>query len=223
MGVVEAERDIVAAGRARVDITVRDLVEWTYAVQQAHRGNAGGAEGYAGVSQTGIVMEIGALGCMVDKSPSGARFYGVTHVDDDALTVHEYVECLHWEYRQALITHGAVRSTPEWQPLRLPLLAVAVEGRRGDPRGIYEGSGRRLIACELTYRGDVETRDHYRSMRACWPDAPTLRVYEDVVDHAREQYSMWYDGLIALQDALTFCSLKRWRARGLGVDAEPWG
>jgi hypothetical protein len=223
MGVVEAEHGIIAkAGRARADITVRELVEWTYAVQQAHRGGDGSACGYASISQTGIVGEIGALGCLIDRSPSGAQFYGVSHVDDDALIVHEHVECLHWEYRQALMQHGAVRSTPDWCPLRLPLRALAVEGRRGQPRGIYEGDGRRLIACELTYCGDVETRDDYRAMRAAWPDAPALRVYQDVVEYAREQYRMWHDGLIALQDALTWGRLRRWYVRGIGAAYEPW-
>jgi hypothetical protein len=222
MGVVEAERDIVAAGRARADITVRALVEWTYAVQQAHRGGDGGACGYASVSQTGIVGEIGALGCLIDRSPSGAQFYGVSHVDDDALTVHEHVECLFREYREALITHGAVRSTPEWCPQRVPLRTCAVEGRRGEPRGIYEGSGRRQIACELTYSGDMGTCAEYRALRACWPEAPTLRVYEDVVAYARERYCVWYDGLAALQDALSFARLRRWRVRGMGAVYEPW-
>jgi hypothetical protein len=244
MGVVEVMDRVEARGAGRVDTTMRELVEWTYAVQQAHRGGDGRACGYAGISQTGIVGEIGALGCMIDRSPSGAQYYGVSHVDDDALIVHEHVECLHWEYRQALITHGAVRSAPEWRPLRIPLRVVPVKGRRGagDRNAVHNDTGdisgyyKMIFAnfyidgkqvatpcgAEITYHGDIETRSEYRAMRAAWPDAPTLRVYQDVVDHAREQYCMWYDAMAALQDALSFGRLRRWRVRGIGAAYEPW-
>jgi hypothetical protein len=221
MGLVERIGTAGTARRGRVDTTVRELVEWTYAVQCADRGGDLGAGGYAGISQTGIVMEIGALGCLVDRSAGGAHLYGSTQCADDALTVHGLVECLPARYRLALLHNGRSRSIPDWSPHIEPLCVVPVPGRKGAAKGIYSQSGN-LIACEITYCGDIPDRWTAHEARWHWPDMPHLRCVEDVIDHARRVYSEWYLALCELASSLGGLRLDAWRVAGVGARAEPW-
>lgn len=206
----------------RAVITMRELVEWTYATQQAHRGGEMRI-GYASISQTGLVVERLTerllLGCMVDRSFGGAQFWGETHCDGDALAVHGVVESMPHGLRAALIHYGSTRGVPDWQPRVEPLRVVPVAGRKGAYKGIYDRSGH-CIGCCVSYDGDVPTRSIAQSMRLYWPDAPRLRCVEDIQEHARRVYSQWWEALAILLRGLP--RLLRWRVVGIGAPCEPW-
>lgn len=209
------------AKQQRVQVTMRELVEWTYAVQRAHRGGVPSVGG-CGISQTGLVIERLRLGCAIDKSPGAASFVGQIRCADDALVVHSEVERLRYDAQRALIYYGSTRSAPEWRPEILPLCAVSVPGRRGMPKGIYKDSGKTLIGHEITYVGDWPTRDIARSVRAFWPDAPSLRCAEDVIEYARELYIDWWVALKSIYSVCCDVLRGQWDITGIGAVREPW-
>lgn len=205
----------------RVPITIRALVEWTYAEQKAHRGcDAFGSGGC--ISQTGIMGEIGRLGCLVDRSRRGSQAWGAVQSDGDALYVHGIAEHLAVTYRLALMHYGELRSIPDWQPHIMPLRCMAVPGRKGQPKGIYVHNGKTHVGDELTLQGDIPTRRQAEAMRKAWPDAPHLRCVEDVIEQARAAYSEWFAALHTLKARLKSGCMSRWRVDGVGARAEPW-
>lgn len=210
-----------AATKWRRPVTARELVEWTYAVQQAHKGG-GVHSGAAGISQTGLVIERLLIGCPIDSSLGGACHWGQTHCDGDALAVHGLVEEMPQRARWLLIHYGTLRSVPDWRPSVMPLRCVAVPGRKGQPRGIYEGSGRKHVADEVTYEGDYPTRELARVARAAWPGGPSLRCADDVVQYCRDEYREWRTALVALKINLRGCDLTGWRVVDVGAKHEPW-
>ena len=82
------------ATSARMPITARELVEWTYAVQRA-QGVPELTLEQQGRSQTGIVVdrmiEFAQLGCKVDVSSNAAAIWGEARYHEDAMTVHAIV------------------------------------------------------------------------------------------------------------------------------------
>ncbi len=220
MSAIDIVNAITNSRDTRVVTTVRELLEWTYAAQKAHRGGAPSVGG-AGISQTGVVMEIGRLGCLVDRSAGGSAHWGQTYCDDDALAVHGAIEEMRSDVRATLIRHAEARAVPDWRPMILPLRAVSVPGRKGRTRGIYDKHGH-VIGCDVTYEGDIPTRAEYAAMRWRWPDSPVLRVAEDVIEHARTVYVTWIEALEAVQDVLSWARLRRWCVCGLGAERAPW-
>ena len=212
-------RPAAARKDTRTLTTMRELVEWTYAAQKAHRGG-NGIGGGSSISGTGLLVEKLMLGCTVSGGgcPSSV---GVLHCDDDALTVHGLVERMPARSRLALVRHGEARGVPEWSPLVMPLRVVPVPGRKGALKGMYDRSGN-LIGREVTYEGDVPTREVAASMRWYWPDAPRLRCAEDVRAYARRLYAEWWEALAALRARLVGVRLGRWRVSGMGAACEPW-
>jgi hypothetical protein len=193
----------VPAKTVKIPITARELVEWTYANQHAHRGGdpVGGG---AGISQTGIVIErllgFAALGCRVDVSSNAANVWGEMRCHEDAVTVHAVIGDLSARQRFLLIEHGKSRSTPDHEPKIFPLSCVPVPGKRGGERGIYLGSGRDLVGHEISYEGDWPSRDmasahavaadsHMRlwSDPSNWP--ATRRRRSDRPVHAEHEWS----------------------------------
>lgn len=211
--------------RALIPITARALVEWTYAVQIPHRGGSAIAGG-ANISQTGLVIERLLLGCTVDRNGGGAApCWGVMHCDEDALTVHGIAEGLRPRDRRLLISYAELRSTPDWNPLIMPLRCVPVPGRKGQPKGIYAHHGKTQIGCEISYEGDWPSRAMADRIRAAWPEAPRLRCADEIIAHARQAYQQWYEALWALCDGLEAAGrrgLRRYRIQGLGAVYEPW-
>jgi hypothetical protein len=213
------------APRSLIPITARELVEWTYAVQLAHRGGEVVIGHGDGISQTGLVIERLLLGCTVDTSAKGRGMYGAVYCDEDALTVHGIVEGMPSAMRSLLIRHGELRSTPEWQPMIMPLRCVPVPGRKGNPKGIYAHHGKTHIGSEITYEGDWPTRAVAVSARAFWPEAPHLRCAEEVIEHARKRYSAWIDALVSLSQRIELAGkrgLRRYCIHGLGAEHKPW-
>lgn len=157
------------AYRSLIPITARELVEWTYAVQRAQSVRELSLEP-VGRSQTGIVVdrliEFANLGCEIDVSSNAVAIWGETRCHEDALTVHEAVSWLTYRQRYLLITHGLDRSAPDWKPDIFPLRCVPVQGNGGKPRGLYLGSGRKLVGHEIGYEGDWPSRDVADDFRA---------------------------------------------------------
>lgn len=147
---------------ARIPITARELVEWTYAVQRAQDMPELSLEPQ-GRSQTGAVvdrlLDFAALGCKIDVSSNAAARWGETRCHEDAIMVHTAVALLHPRQRFLLIEHGKTRCVPEWQPKLFPLRCVPVQGSAGKPRGLYLGSGRLHVGSEIAYEGDWPSRD----------------------------------------------------------------
>jgi hypothetical protein len=135
--------------------------------------------------------------------------------------------------RALLISHGSLRSTPEWDPLIMPLRCVPVPGRKGKPKGIYSRSNH-LIGHEVTYEGDWPDRATAAANRAAWQndpnstwrDAPVLRCADEVITHARAVYCEWIEALASLakcfDGASRHWSLRRYRVHGVGAPFEPW-
>lgn len=215
---VQVERVCQRAGLKA--ITLRELLEWTYAVQRAHKGGDIGAGGYAGISQTGIVAEVGALGCIVDRSRGGAQYWGRTHCDDDALTVHSVVERMPYHERLELIRWGEAQAVPKWQPVIEPLRIAPMPGRKGANKGIYDQSGN-CIGCVVQYEGMLPSYDVRQSMRYYWPDAPHLRCADEVTAYARNVYAGWYNALHRLFGMLPK-RLDRHFIVTIGAHREPW-
>ena len=225
-----------AATSSLIPITARELVEWTYTVQRAQGVRQPTLES-PGRSQTGIVVdrmiEFAQLGCKVDVSSNAAEIWGEAKCDEDAITVHEIVREMPFRKRALLIEHGSLRSTPEWNPLIIPLRCVAVPGSKGKPKGIYSKSNH-LIGHEVTYEGDWPDRVTAAANRAAWQndpnavwrDAPVLRCADEVIAHARAVYRTWTQALAALADWLNGTSnpgrLRRYRIHGVGAPMEPW-
>jgi hypothetical protein len=216
------------ATRPRIPITARELVEWTYAEQKAHRGGETVMGNAAGISQTGIVIERLLLGCTVDTSGGGSGMWGSVYCDEDALTVHGILEdrrLISSKQRALLISYGEQRSAPDWQPLVSPLRCIPVPGRKGMPKGIYAHHGKTQIGSEITYAGDWPNRATARAARAAWPDAPRLRCGDEIIQHARQAYHDWYEALWALCYGLEAAGgrgLRRYSINGLGASCEPW-
>ena len=214
-----------SATRSLIPITARELVEWTYAVQLAHRGGEVTTGHGSGISQTGVVIERLLLGCTVDRSRGGNGMWGAMYCDDDALTVHGIVEGMPSRMRVMLIRYGELRSPPEWEPLIAPLRCVPVPGRKGKPKGIYSHHGKTQIGSEVTYQGDWPDRVTAALARMAWPDGPRLRCVDEVVEYARGVYSEWIMALASLCDRLSVAGkrdLRRYRVHGLGAEYEPW-
>lgn len=203
----------------RTPTTLRELVEWTYALQMADRGGYG-IGGGTSISGTGLLIEKLMLGCTVSGGgcPSSV---GVLHCDDDALTVHGLVEQMSARQRFALVQNGRARAVPEWAPVVLPLRAVPVAGRKGAHRGVYDAHGN-TIGCAITYEGDIPTCEDYHGMRMRWIEAPILRCVEDMREHARRIYAEWWEALASLRERLIGARLERWRVSGLGAKYNPW-
>lgn len=213
------------ATRSLIPITARELVEWTYATNLAHRGGEVVIGHGSGISQTGLVIERLLLGSTIDTSSRGRGMYGAVYCDEDALTVHGIVEGMPARMRGLLIRHGELRSVPEWQPLIMPLRCVPVPGRKGNPKRIYADHGKTLIGSEITYEGDWPSRAIAASAREAWPEGPRLRCAEEVIEYARAVYCDWMDALVSLCDRLQFVGkrgLRRYCIQGLGADYEPW-
>jgi hypothetical protein len=220
------------ATRSLIPITARELVEWTYAVQRAQGVREPTVE-FQGRSQTGIVIdrlvEFAQLGCRVDVSSNAAAIWGEALCDEDAITVHELVHGMPFRRRALVISHGSLRSTPEWDPLIMPLRCVPVPGRKAKPKGIYSKSNH-LIGHEVTYEGDWPNRATAATNRAAWlndagsawRDAPVLRCADEVIAHARAVYCEWIMGLMQIEDGLGGARLRRYEVRGLGAPLEPW-
>ena len=214
--------------RSLIPITARELVEWTYAVQGAHGVYEPTLE-LQGRSQTGIVVdrmiEFAQLGCKVDASSNAAAIWGEARCDEDAMTVHQIVERMPPKSRGLLIRHGLLRSTPEWNPLIMPLRCVPVPGRKGRPKGIYSRHND-LIGNLVTYEGDWPDRKTAMAARTAWPDRPPLRCADEVIAHAREVYRDWLEALISVANWLDGysrnCQLRRYVIEGIGALHEPW-
>lgn len=162
------------------------------------------------------------LGCTVDTS---GGMWGAVHCDEDALTVHGIVEGMPSQMRAVLIRHGELRSTPEWNPMIMPLRCVPVPGRKGKPKGIYAHHGKTHIGSEITYEGDWPSRATAAAARANWPEGPHLRCAEEIIDYARTAYSDWLGGLVSLSNRLELAGkrgLRRYRVHGLGAEYVPW-
>ena len=150
------------ATSARIPITARELVEWTYAVQRA-QGVPELTLEPQGRSQTGIVVdrmiEFAQLGCKVDVSSNAAVIWGEARCDEDAIAVHEIVRGMAVNMRALLITHGRQRSAPEWNPLIMPLRCLPVPGRKGAHKGIYARQRNNMpVGTVVTYVGDWPDR-----------------------------------------------------------------
>ena len=213
------------ATRSLIPITARELVEWTYAVQLAHRGGEVVTGHGSGMSQTGLVIERLLLGCTIDTSRGGSGMWGTVHCDEDALTVHGMVEGMPHRERRLLIEHGELRKTPEWAPRIAPLRCVPVQGRKGKPKGIYSHHGKTQIGSEVTYEGDWPDRVTAAFARTAWPEGPRLRCADEVIGYARAVYSEWIEALASLCDRLVLAGkrgLRRYRVHGLGAEYEPW-
>lgn len=225
---------------ARIPITARELVEWTYAEQQADRGGIPEGGG-VNISQTGIVVDrllaFASLGCQVDVSSKIGAVWGETRCHEDALTVHAAVGELCWRYQQLLITHGRSRSAPDWSPKIFPLSCRPAPGKLGRPKGIYAKSGNKHIGSELIFDGDwpdagfaLRARQAAEANRQLWgqhnwQDEPFRRCADVVIERAREQYSEWCEALEALHDCLDYSRyhiLSRYRINGLGAPRWPW-
>jgi hypothetical protein len=263
----DATAETMPRRRARkplIPITMRELVEWTYAAQRAgdvpdERFQTPGRT--PGRSQTGLVVErmiqFAQLGCQVDVSSNFASIWGETRCHEDALTVHAAVERLPPRQCFLLIEHGQYRSAPDWQPAIFPLRCVPVQGNGGKPRGLYLGSGRKLVGHEIGYEGDWPSRGLAEDFRAAadahkrlwsdpenwpgvyrrrsgrpvaveheWTPEPYRRCADEVLRRARDLYSEWYEGLMALRGLLdagpATPSLTRFRISALGAVSEPW-
>ena len=224
----------------RIPITMRELVEWTYAEQRPDQTFDPLVETMER-SQTGIVvdrlLEFAALGCEIDVSSKAGYIWGETRCHEDSLAVHAAVRELRWRQRQLLITHGRSRSAPDWSPKIFPLSCRPAPGKLGRPKGIYAKSGNKHIGSELIYEGDwpdagfaLRARQAAETNRRLWgrhkwQDEPFGRCADLVIERAREQYSEWCEALEALQDCLDYSRyhiLSRYRISGLGVPRWPW-
>lgn len=190
----------------RTDITMRALLEWAYGAQKVHRGGGRGKmvapNGYSSMSATGAVLERLKLGCQVSGGGVGVKG---SDCDQDALTVHCYVQWLASEERALVIRCAAVSAVPNWSPLIPPYACVPVPGRRGRPyKGIYDRHGNE-VGCEVEYQGVPR------------------RKAEERVRYAREIYGRWYSALAVLRDAVAAVDeLRRWRVTGVGAEPVPW-
>jgi hypothetical protein len=215
----------VRATSSLIPITARELVEWTYAVQLANRGGEVTMGHGSGMSQTGLVIERLLLGCTVDSSRGGSGMWGAVHCDEDALTVHGIVEGMPSRMRSLLIYQGETRSTPDWNPIIIPLRCVSVPGSKGRPKGIYSKSNN-LIGAVVTYEGDWPDCYSSEEGRAHWPQGDRhLRCAECVIRNARAVYHDWIEALTSLCDRLELAGtrgLRRYRVHGLGAEYEPW-
>lgn len=239
--VIERPRRKAHIAPSRIPITVRALLEWTYAEQKPHKGGDSGMSNAGGISQTGIVIERLLLGCSIDTSGGGSRLWGSVYCDDDALTVHGIVEMLPGHLRGLLIQCGEQRSAPDWQPLIMPLRQVPVPGRKGQPRGIYKQDGKTRVGTEMTFEGDWPDRATAEREYAAWLDNchdleasgvkhewrpwPKLRCADEVFAHARQIYRDWYAALSMLGERLEAAGrrgLRRYSIAGLGASHEPW-
>jgi hypothetical protein len=219
-----------AATRSRMPITARELVEWTYAVQRAQGVPELSLEPQ-GRSQTGIVvdrmLEFAQLGCKVDVSSNAAAIWGEARCDEDAMVVHEIVRGMPVARRALLIQHGLHRSAPEWNPMIMPLRCMPVPGRKGANKGIYVRNRKEPVGTVVTYAGDWPDRETAARARAHWPEGePHLRCAEEVIEHARDVYLNWIEGLQTVEGSLDsdsrFHCLRRYFVRGLGAPTHPW-
>lgn len=162
--------------KSRIPITTRELVEWTYAEQRA-QGVPELNIGSSGGSQTGIVVDrlidFARLGCEVDVFSKAAAIWGQTRCHEDALMVHSIIDGMSdrsisgkpsfdpvgHRRKRLLMEHALDRSMPDWQPKIFPLRCVPIKRRGGKPRGLYLGSGRKLVGHEITYEGDWPSRE----------------------------------------------------------------
>ena len=215
------ERNRAATLDVRIPTTARELVEWTYAIQRAHRGGNPEAGG-AAISQTGLVIERMRLGRSIDGRGGGNSWFGALHCHEDALSLHHRIESYPAVERGLIIRHGELRSMPDWQPLIMPLRVLPAPGRKGKPKGIYAHAGKTQIGCELIYEGDLPTRSAARAHREAFPDGPVLRCAEEIIEHARRTYRLWWNSLEALANWLEDWPLKRWRIREIGAPCRPW-
>lgn len=235
-------RPVHETGKAtRVPITMRAIVEWTYAEQRAHQVLAPSVE-LTGRSQTGIVVDrllaFAALGCEVDISSRAADIWGETRCHEDALTVHAAVQSLCRRQQQLLITHGGNRMAPDWCPKIFPLACRPAPGKLRRPKTIYDKGGHKQIGSELMFEGDwpdrefaararkaAETNMRLWPDRHSWCDEPFRRYASEVIERARELYGDWCEALEALQDCLDYSRhhiLVRYWISGLGVPRRPW-
>ena len=219
------------AARARIPITARELVEWTYAVHRAQGVPEPSLEPQ-GRSQTGIVVdrmiEFAQLGCKVDVSSNAAAIWGEARCDEDAIVVHEIVRGMPAARRALLIPHGLHRSAPEWNPMIMPLRCIPVPGRKGASKGIYARERNNMpVGTVVTYAGDWPDRQTEALARSHWPEGePHLRCAEEVIEHARSVYRDWIMGLMEIEDWLDgqgpYYQLRRYVVRGLGALTHPW-
>jgi hypothetical protein len=201
---------------ACIPISARELVEWTYAVQRAHRVPDQSLEA-PGRSQTGIVIdrmiEFAQLGRQIDVSSNAAAIWGETRCHEDALAVHFAISDLTPRQRFLLIEHGRHRSAPDWRPKIFPLRCVPVAGNRGNPKGVYLNSGNRQVGCEIAYEGDWPSREFADEAKLAaeahkrvwedpenWPSVRTRRRSQPTVaqhNWADEPFRRYADEVIA--------------------------
>jgi hypothetical protein len=178
------------------------LAVWVYRRQKAHLDSGRiGAAGFGPVSQTAAVIERLRLGCPSTKRNAVSR----THVDDDAITVHEMVLRMQAHERALIVDHAVLGSPPDWDLRLPPVQVVPVLRGNGKPKMLYPPRRHEPIACLIDYKGVLPQQ------------AMGLR------DRARQRYSDWYAALAILMDALArLGELMRWNLIGVGPRREPW-
>lgn len=200
------------------DISIEDLLIWTYRDQWAWGGFASDYREPSGVSADGCAMVewIAQLGCMPDRGPS---MWGLTSPDrvTDAGMVATAVRLLCKGATFDLVTHHArIGGRPDWKPTarhRLePLGFVTLQKAKPAWRAT---AGETVAQTENWY--DPDDRREYPCCPLIEMDTP------DITEYHRAMYAEWWRALDLLRSILVPATgLTRYRITPAMPPEHPW-
>lgn len=183
-----------------VRMDIERLVEWAFADQKVDGAMATALSSFLpGISPTGALAKYLEIGDRIDCTGRGAQACSA-RADEDALLVYVATIGLVPEVFSLVAMHARNGNRPEWHP---------------------EGPGR--MVKRINKRGDIAKI--WADPRNCrgWIGCQLVREGTDpvLVDFARHQYLVWWNGLKELAETLTG-RLARFEVIGPLVPEYPW-
>jgi len=213
----ESAQDVVGASAVKVEVGIKELLEWAFAVEKAQLDFGGMVAAQGGVDTIWVLMQRGQLGCKVDGGRGVAAWDGDGQSADDAQIVASVLAAL------PLVLGGrgmAVRmaelaracAVPEFYPDPSP--RVVPVDTRGGRHGVF--------AVAIDARDPVFIgwgRFDAKQSKAC-----PVRIVPTVqqVGAARRFYLDWIGALMHLQSELARADLGRWVVTTKFPAMTPW-
>ena len=201
---------------------IEQILIWTYHDQLAHILIGRGVGLYEAerriddiewrrISGDGVAacLRDALLGVEIDRSP----YQGVVAIAQDAVVVHMVVMSLLPSVRDMIIENGRMGTRPDWRPgarFRYEPKWKTV------PRWTEEGLPRpkSFVIERKYYKNSNQVRTSWCPIRAI--DDP------DIIDQARNRYSAWHAGLLALAEFFDQGGDLPYHTVGLGATECPW-
>nr|WP_321459623.1 hypothetical protein [uncultured Cohaesibacter sp.] len=190
-------------------IAIEKLIEWTYAIECAHRnGEVGKTELQSAVSGSSwaAIENMGILGCIVSTSGKmldySHQLSGYSAHTDAVAVHHEVMDIPDQRTRELIIMHGIKRTIPD--PLADETVYI-------DPRA---ASGEMRI--RMLYRDAAKSRDPI----AC--KVPWRGGDLDMIAMARADYAAWRVAIDMVQERLADCQLELYRPLSSSLPLDPW-